>query len=594
MELKVIEKLKSDIQNILGDAGRSVYYLQRQQYYKGMIHSSRLMEYISDCMDTLVSALPEINGQEPLADIEGLLLMLQEIQEAQENSDYVLLSDLFNLKLIPVFSGIEERIVLALGVHIDEKLMWKNIQCCRKNAPQLLVSLFPEAVLRKMEAKEEFSDETIGMVVEQVERVMQKGYSVEESSSGFLTLSICEKGHHYYFHTNGQIVQEAFQQAQEWLAQEKEEYTFYGLGFAYPYLEMLSEDQNIFIQVVEMNRDLLFLAMVFAPVWRLYESGRFSLVYDPTGHRLEKMGLQVNETKGFYIFYPALHGVTKEHIRRQLETFFLEESSIRGQKRQLDGNFRKNVRAEYGSIEDLRGIFQNKDVVIVAAGPSLDKNIQYLKEKRNDRIILAVGTVLKKLLTEGIRPDFVIIMDSGMGTCRQIQGQEQCGVPLIFLSTVFSRIVRDYQGEKYLLCQKGYQPAEELAEKNGWKMVDTGGSVVTTAFDLCLRLRVSCVIFVGLDLAYTGNIDHASGTDIHNRVAKDTGVWVEGIHGTRIQTAKNLKVYKEWLESRIANRSEEEKRIPVIDATEGGARKQGMEIMTLQKALRQRRSLCQK
>lgn len=586
METEVLEQVKSGIRVVLGDAERAVYYLQRQQFHQGCVHGVQMLEHISSCMDLLLSALPEINGPEPVIDDGGLLLMFQEIQEAQEKRDYVLLSDLYSLKLIPVFSGLVERIAVAMGVHIDEKLLRSNIRCCREHAPQLLVSLFPEFVLKEAGEKEMFSDEALGLIAGQVEEVLQKGYSVEETSSGFYTLSICEAGHYFYVHTNGQIIQEALQQAQEWLAQGKEKYTFYGLGFAYPYLEMLSGDQNISVQVVEMNRELLFLAMVFAPIGRLYESGRFSLLYDPTGHRLEKMNLHVDETEGCYIFYPALRGITKQHIRRQLEAFFVEESSIRGQKHQLDGNFRKNSRANYGSLEDLKDAFQGKDIVIVAAGPSLDKNIHQLKEKKNGTVILSVGTVLQKLLSEGIRPDYVIIIDSGIATYRQIEGVERCGVPLLFLSTAFSRIVKNYEAEKYMICQKGYRPAEELAEENGWRTVETGGSVVTTAFSLCLCLRVSRIIFVGLDLAYTENADHASGTAIYNKIKEDTGIWVEGTDGTQLRSSSNLMVYKEWLEQRIANRSEEEKKIPVIDATEGGAKKHGMENMPLKKALR--------
>ena len=51
--------------------------------------------------------------------------------------------------------------------------------------------------------------------------------------------------------------------------------------------------------------------------------------------------------------------------------------------------------------------------------------------------------------------------------------------------------------------------------------------------------------------------------------------------GGKITTGKNLKVYLDWIERRIAQRVGEEKEIEILDATEGGARKRGMEIVTL-------------
>ena len=217
----------------------------------------------------------------------------------------------------------------------------------------------------------------------------------------------------------------------------------------------------------------------------------------------------------------------------------------------------------------------------MAAGPSLDKNIDKLRQKREGIILLAAGTVLKKLLAAGIRPDFVIMLDANPTVYSQIQGAEDCMVPLLFLSTACSRVTQNYQGEKYMLCQKGFAPAEELAGENGWMLIESGGSVITAALDLCLRLRVKRIIFAGLDLAYTDSLDHASGTCDRAKVVQDTGILVDSVDGGKIATGKNLKVYLDWIERRIAQRAGEEKEIPILDATEGGARKKGMEIATL-------------
>lgn len=117
-------------------------------------------------------------------------------------------------------------------------------------------------------------------------------------------------------------------------------------------------------------------------------------------------------------------------------------------------------------------------------------------------------------------------------------------------------------------------------------MVESGGSVMTTALDLCLRLSVKAIIFIGLDLALKDGLDHTTGTVLRNKIVRDTGIWVPGVKEERVQTTRNLQLYLQWMVGRLARKSDAEKRIPVVDATEGGARKEGMSVETLKEALK--------
>lgn len=587
MKLQELIELRESIQIILGQIVRIVYYIKKQQFHQGFKLEINLWMLLTELVDKLKlnHYLDDINSDEPVLDMEWLLTVFQEIQEAQEQEDYVLLSDLYQLRLMPMLVSVQERLVSALGIQIDETLLSKNISYCNKKYPQLLYSLLPEFVIRECIENDIFSDEAMEEVVAIVEKCFQKGYSVEPTSCGMMTMAV-DFGKKFYIHSNGQIVEEALIQAEEWLSQQKEEYVFYGLGMGYPYIEMLALDKNISVQVMEMNREMLILALVFAPLYMLFQYQNFSLLYDPTGNKLKNMDLGINNRSGFYILKPALHGIRNSYLRERLECYFVEESSVRAQERSLMGCFKKNVKVQAGNIDDLKERFADRKIVIVAAGPSLDGNLADLKEKREDTIVLAAGTVLKKMLQAGIAPDYVIIIDSGESTYLQITGVEDCGVPLIFLSTVFSWIPRDYKGEKFILYQKGFEPAEEMALKRDCQMVESGGSVMTTALDLCLRLSVKAIIFIGLDLALKDGLDHTTGTVLRNKIVRDTGIWVPGVKEERVQTTRNLQLYLQWMVGRLARKSDAEKRIPVVDATEGGARKEGMSVETLKEALK--------
>ena len=226
--------------------------------------------------------------------------------------------------------------------------------------------------------------------------------------------------------------------------------------------------------------------------------------------------------------------------------------------------------------------FAGKDLYIIAAGPSLDINFKELKKVGADGIILATGTVLKKLVNHGIRPDYVIITDANAAVYPQIEGIGNIGVPLLYLSTVYHKVVKDYVGDKYFICQKDYNLSEAFACQNGYRLFNTGGSVSTTALDIGIQFGCKRIIFVGLDLAFTNNLDHATGTPVRRWVDTSDRRQVEDIDGGLVSTGKNLDIYRKWIEKRILD----EKDISFIDATEGGAKIKGTIIKKLAEVLK--------
>lgn len=115
----------------------------------------------------------------------------------------------------------------------------------------------------------------------------------------------------------------------------------------------------------------------------------------------------------------------------------------------------------------------------------------------------------------------------------------------------------------------------------GYMCYDSGESVATLALDIAIRMKAKSIAFVGLDLAYDGKRAHATGTQYETF----SGVKmqdVEGINGKILNTSRVFNQYREWLERRIQKK---DVTMPIIDATEGGARKQGFEIMKLQEYL---------
>lgn len=515
-------------QVLLRELSDVVKYLRRQDYFHAMKRTAFVMDRLGEVLPFYIQWKPVINGSEPFLEETVLLSIMQEILEAQERKDNVWLADLLSLKLMPLIRQIQEQFA---GL-----------------APEIETGL--------------------------------KDYRIELTSAGAYTLAVREEADWKYLHTNDNPWEEGKILAESWFDGEHYEYLVYGLGLGYHIQALLDLDLAIMVTVLEADQNILSLAEEYGVAKSLVQSGRVKLIADPDGSKMFQMVSDLEDTERFVIHYPSLCRIPNAGYREQLEDYFVEYSSAQVQLPRMTGNFVRN-RAYFGKeVSALRSRFAGKTVYIIAAGPSLDQNMQELRNLGEDGIILATGTVLKKLLAAGIRPDYVIIIDAGKTTYVQTEGLQETTIPLLYLSTVYYQIPAEYPGDRYVILQKDYTKSEEYAREHGYDTYESGGSVTTTALELSIRLGASRIVLVGADLAYTDGKNHAADTAYVREREESYGCMVEDIHGRQVMTARNLNIYRKWIEKRIQR--EQASGIQFIDATEGGARIHGTEICRLQ------------
>jgi hypothetical protein len=275
------------------------------------------------------------------------------------------------------------------------------------------------------------------------------------------------------------------------------------------------------------------------------------------------------------LFRPELRQIENLQIKEQLQMIAAKQDSMDAHRDLFYRNFKQNVACCDAYADDISDQIKGKRVVVVAAGPSLDNNIDQLKNCPTDVVVIAVGTVFRLLCQKGIRVDYVIFLDSCI--YHQIRGMECNDTPVIVAATADGRVAKNYHGTTYLACQKGYDLAEDYAREHGGQIYETGGSVVTLALDLCIRMKAKSIAFIGLDLAYYDNRAHATGTgkETYNGYEFQK---VEGIHGEMLNTSQVFNSYRLWLEERI---KKADVTMEVYDATENGAKKKGFIVTTL-------------
>lgn len=232
---------------------------------------------------------------------------------------------------------------------------------------------------------------------------------------------------------------------------------------------------------------------------------------------------------------------------------------------------------------------ENVPVILVAAGPSLDKNIELLKEAKGKACIIACDTALKPLVKRDIIPDFFVIVDPKK-PMELFEDERIFQIPLISGLNVPHDVMARHCGEKILYIDEGCMQwilsniITENTQDKFMGIVPTGGSVATSAFSIGRLMGAKNIILVGQDLALSGEKEHAEGTFQKDRkfnVSSGKFPMVEGIDGSQLPTLHNLKLYLEWFEKQILTW----KNVHVVDATEGGALIHGSEVMTLREAI---------
>jgi hypothetical protein len=554
------KELTEETSYYISQISKIIYYFRIQNFDYALRKMTDMLDGLSGFFDKAQKSGNEWTEYGIFTDANFLNVLLSSLLEAQNNKDYILLADIYEVQF------------LSLLFKMEEVLLYDEIICFDKNKFDETVSIIANKEKQLAEYLKALSHP---------DNLKEKGYDVEFTACGAMTLSLYDKGKRFYLHSNCNVYQEAFELANSWYKEDKSKYIVYGLGFGYHIGALNNLDDNITIEIFESDLNTIQLACAYSGIGNILKSANVNLRYDPNFSKLSERLKSVDNDTEFVIHYPSLRSIQNKDSREDLEEYFLQYSSVKNQLHLLNGNFIENIKRYDDSVESLDKDFNGKDVFIIAAGPSLDKNYQLLKSRLNNSIILATGTVFRKLIREGIKPDYFIVTDANPRVYAQIQGMEQLDIPMIYLSTAFKGFAENYQGKKYIVLQNGYEKAEEYASVNKMKLFETGGSVSTTALDVAIKLKSKRVIFLGLDLAFTENYVHASDTSRRELVSTDDLEQVNDIYGKSIYTSRSFIIYKKWIENHILNVDD----IELINATEGGALIKGMRNVRLQEFL---------
>ncbi len=216
--------------------------------------------------------------------------------------------------------------------------------------------------------------------------------------------------------------------------------------------------------------------------------------------------------------------------------------------------------------------------VIVAAGPSVQDDIDVLKKLKGRAVVFAVDKIFGYLMKNGIEPDFVVTLDPKKNV-KYFTLNDNITTPLICFYESNHDLLLRHKGKKIFCTSDDF--TEELYIKAGKESPDLmpSGSVAIIAYSACIKLGFKRIVLVGQDLAYRDGFSHAGG--VMDKMSKANHAFVEGLDGQQIESRYDWKEFITRYQDLIAvNKGTE-----VIDTKKQGAKIKGTVLMPLEEVL---------
>lgn len=227
---------------------------------------------------------------------------------------------------------------------------------------------------------------------------------------------------------------------------------------------------------------------------------------------------------------------------------------------------------------------EDMPMILVAGGPSLDKNYEVLRQAKGKALIIAMDRTAKFLLDRDIIPDMFCSLDFAKNI-ELFRDERLKDIPFLYIPDLSHSVLQLVDGRQLIYGGGDYKLYEWLLNQYGKNNpeIPFGGSVATFGFSFARYVGCKRLILVGQDLALTGGKTYAGGLKNARPEAEEMDrLMVPGNVEDMVETRGDFYIYLIWFNQAV---KEAEGKMEVINATEAGAKIEGTKIMTLQEAV---------
>lgn len=298
-----------------------------------------------------------------------------------------------------------------------------------------------------------------------------------------------------------------------------DKYIFIGAGLGLHIPEIHNKISASIYLIIEDNLELFKLSLFTT---KYYEVAKDSQIYfsiaddENTFSKVMNNFLEDDFFSNRYLkyFYLSVHSNNKlKQIQNNLITqnfiFFPYRAELDKYIRALD-YLNNGYRTINLSSKIYTKIFHNKPILLIAAGPSFQKNLEWVKKHHKKFVIIAVSATIRTLCKHGITPDIVTHLDGSQETIKFFEDMD----------------VKSFLKNSIMLFGSNVPPqVREMFDKNqiysyeeGTNYIKDFGSLSTPcigSFSLMLSLILDAknLYLLGLDLAVNQDTGDTHSSD---------------------------------------------------------------------------------
>lgn len=299
----------------------------------------------------------------------------------------------------------------------------------------------------------------------------------------------------------------------------------FGLGLGYELKEMIKLNNTTRYFIIEPNIEIFKKSLEVLDIKFLFNNNNIFFILDNRCEYIinffetlvyndKTVNIKFVVLPTYYLIYNELINEIERHINEIINKIRINIRTINLSNRAWCQAFMANLKHLKSSctVEKLKPIFKNVPAIIVAAGPSLNYNIDKLKEINGKAIVAAVGTGIQILEANNIRADLVGAIDVWKSEEELFHNLKlNRDIPLLYSSHISYNIPSMMPGPKFLMnC--GLMDTY-INENLHWEKFNifTGPSIANTIAYNLSELGCNPIIFLGQDMCISEESWYAKG-----------------------------------------------------------------------------------
>lgn len=263
-------------------------------------------------------------------------------------------------------------------------------------------------------------------------------------------------------------------------------------------------------------------------------------------------------------------------------------------------NFMQNLRHVPSSFyaNGLEGAFKSLPAIVCGAGPSLQKAIPLLKTLANRALIIAGGSSIAALSSQGVPIHFGMVVDPNLEEVRRMKNSFAFDTPILYSTRTHPGVFHTCNGPfGYMRSGMGNALESWMEESLGLRGPSIGEDLSLESLsvtNLCTAwaqfLGCKTILFSGVDLAYTNKKRYAEGVSLSGEMSFPLSAanqpQINEIIVCKNRKGRPVQTALRWvMESRsLSEYAQKHKRIRFLNTTEGGLPIRGVSYMSLSQA----------